>query len=296
MNGVKDGNCLTFELDVSTRWNSTLYMLKKVLDLKDFVLNTTKECTHPPELLQHSDYQIMEDVIPMMQLIENATKEASKSKCPTASVVIPLMINIKIMIEKCPTQTSIGVEFKKKPLSAVEKREKTYENNDILGIATILDPRFKKQYFRNPLRVATFVEKIIKMTKTNVDAKSPDNLTNDTQKKTAISIWDIHDELIRKRNPSEHILPEVKQYLNQQLWDRDTDPIRVWNDQLRSSFPGLFPLAMQYFSVPCSSVSAEGANSRAGDIKSETRNRITGEHLNELLFLGSLTKEQWGLK
>ncbi|XP_044014118.1 E3 SUMO-protein ligase ZBED1-like [Aphidius gifuensis] len=253
--GIQEGDCLAFELDVSTRWNSTLYMIKKFLILKDYVLSTTEECAFPPELLQHEDYQILDDVIPLMELVENATKEASKSKYPTASLVVPLLANIKIAIGNCKTQTQCGKEFQNKFTDALERRGRDLEANDILGIATILDPRFKKK-----------------------------------------SIWDIHDDFMEKRNPSEHVLPEIKQYLNQQLWPRQTNPIQVWKDQLKPSFPGLYPLAMMYLSVPCSSVPSERINSQAGDIKTVTRNRITGEHLNELLFLSSLTLEQWGLK
>lgn len=43
------------------------------------------------------------------------------------------------------------------------------------------------------------------------------------------------------------------------------------------------------------SVPSERLFSKSGQIMTDSRNRLTGEHLNKLLFLGSLSENDWNL-
>jgi len=56
---------------------------------------------------------------------------------------------------------------------------------------------------------------------------------------------------------------------------------------------GLKNIALKYLSVIATSVPSERLFSRAENIMTEPRNRITGEHLQQLLFLNSLSVEDW---
>lgn len=54
-------------------------------------------------------------------------------------------------------------------------------------------------------------------------------------------------------------------------------------------------IALKYLSIIATSVPSERLFSRAGNIITENRNRITSEHLQYLLFLNSLSVEDWWL-
>ncbi|KAM0735290.1 Zinc finger BED domain-containing protein 4 [Formica fusca] len=112
------------------------------------------------------------------------------------------------------------------------------------------------------------------------------------------NLWKTHDELVARyaeiNMGEENLAYELRQYLKQKVIPRHQDPFNHWKI-FESSFPGLYKLAIQYISIISTSVPSERLFSAAGGIKTDDRNRLTGEHLNRLLFLGSLSKEEWRL-
>ena len=85
-------------------------------------------------------------------------------------------------------------------------------------------------------------------------------------------------------------MPEdLRYYLNQAPIKIDDSPMQFWNrtDSLLSK------LAKKYLAVIATSVPSERLFSKAGKIMTEARNRLSGEHLQYLLFLGSLSSEDW---
>jgi len=87
---------------------------------------------------------------------------------------------------------------------------------------------------------------------------------------------------------------ELKHYLGSPVVSRYTNPLEYWEDSKNTS-PNLYSIAIQYCSVIATSVPCERLFSVAGNIKNDNRSRLTGEHLNELIFLSSLTLDDWGL-
>ncbi|KYN28701.1 hypothetical protein ALC57_01877 [Trachymyrmex cornetzi] len=72
------------------------------------------------------------------------------------------------------------------------------------------------------------------------------------------------------------------------------DPIQYWKS-VKHTFPLLYELAIKYISILGTSVPLERIFSQAGNIKTDERNRLTGENLN-MLFLSSLAFEDWKLE
>ena len=64
---------------------------------------------------------------------------------------------------------------------------------------------------------------------------------------------------------------------------------------IKLTFPKLYEQAVRYISILGTSVPSERIFSQAGNIKNDERSRLTGEHLNMLLFLSSLAFEDWNL-
>ncbi|XP_036142944.1 zinc finger BED domain-containing protein 4-like [Monomorium pharaonis] len=296
--GKTEGTVLRFIRDVPTRWNSTLYMLDRFLELEKYVYPVILKCEKPLDMLRHDEIKTLKEMISIMRPIERAITEISGEAYPTCSIIIPLVrcMNVTIYFNKPDTQ--IGITFKEKLQSAINNRCKNFENNKIMSIATILDPRFKKLHFEKSLAAATAVQHIesdLKKYRTLKDPQIDRELNTEMTVRQYSNLWDFHDNLVAKNNNCTEELNEVKQYLKQPIIDRKEDPFEYWKS-MNHIFPSLYHEAVRYISTLGTSVPSERIFSQAGDIKNDDRSRLTGEHLNMLLFLSSLTDEDWALE
>jgi len=88
-------------------------------------------------------------------------------------------------------------------------------------------------------------------------------------------------------------MPEdFRSYLNQPPEKMDSNAIKYWSLARNSD---LKDLAIKYQSLIATSVPSERLFSKAGKIMTEERNRLTSDHLNQLLFLQSLDFKDWHL-
>ena len=113
-----------------------------------------------------------------------------------------------------------------------------------------------------------------------------------------IGIWAEHEEEAAKHAPnapsfSEGSIPsELKLYLNQAFLQRTLDPIKFWTNA-KNAFPAMYIMAMKYLIINATSVSSERTVSLLNNVCSDERNRLTSEHLNQLVFLGALEEKFW---
>lgn len=301
-----NSTALKFIRDVPTRWNSTLYMLERFLALEEYVYPVTL-CRNLPEMLTRDEIHILKNLCCLLKPIENVIREISGDAYPTSSLIIPLIHCLRIAIESWePKETegsesvaTISLDFKRKLLAAMNRRFQDQELNLILAISTILDPRFKKIHFENRLAASTAVMKIDNLIKCNDDSGRPDAVPVATYQTQESNIWGFHDQFvannigsISNNNGSLHL--ELQQYLHQPVISRCENPLKYWQI-LKPAFPSLYKLSNKFLSVVATSVPSERLFSRAGAIKVENRSRISGEHLNKLLFLSCLSREEWGV-
>ncbi|XP_024875341.1 zinc finger BED domain-containing protein 1-like, partial [Temnothorax curvispinosus] len=164
LDGKTEGTVLKFILDVPTRWNSTLYMLERFLALEQYVYAVTLKCKRSdiPDMLTHSQIEVLQEVVSLMKPIEYVIKEISGSKYPTCSTIIPIIHCMTLSIEQVKPSTNNGSSFQKKLLESIQDKFKNVENNMILAVPTILDPRFKRIDFQNARAAAAAVERINK--------------------------------------------------------------------------------------------------------------------------------------
>ncbi|CAL1676564.1 unnamed protein product [Lasius platythorax] len=107
-----------------------------------------------------------------------------------------------------------------------------------------------------------------------------------------------HESLVTNKSDSitgesDGLCLKLRQYLNQPVIPRTEDPLKYWQ-KLRLAYPSLNKIAMRYLNIVGTSVASERLFSKAGAIKVDNRSRLSGEHLNQLLFLGCLGSKDWG--
>lgn len=111
--GRTDGNILKFKQDVPTRWNSTLYIIEKFLNLREYIYLIILKCPTSPEMITHDEFDVLTDVIKILQPIELVTKEINGDYYPTCNLIIPIVRCMTKVINDCSPITDYGMSFKK---------------------------------------------------------------------------------------------------------------------------------------------------------------------------------------
>jgi hypothetical protein len=81
---------------------------------------------------------------------------------------------------------------------------------------------------------------------------------------------------------------DLKHYLNQSTLSLGDDILKFWYTH-RPIYPNLKKVVEPYIAI------VERLFSKAGQIVTDSRNRLTGKNLNQLMFLGSLSEKDWHL-
>ncbi|XP_011859600.1 PREDICTED: zinc finger BED domain-containing protein 1-like [Vollenhovia emeryi] len=284
--GKTEATLLKFKQDVPTRWNSTVIMIERFLELHEYVYPISLKCKGSVEMPRREELDLLRDIVLVLKPVENVITECSGDTYVTSSLIIPIIRCMMIAIRARSPCTKIGQQFQEKLLSKSYRRFKDYESRELLAISTILDPQFKKLHFQKPLLAATAITKINAIIKH--PSKGPTMQVMEDENNSQIandSVWSFHDKLIfeNKRVSSEcdDLALELRQYLNQPVVSRTENPIEYWN-KLGVAYPTLHSCALKYLSIVATSVPSERLFSKADAIKAERRSRLTGDRLNKL--------------
>lgn len=98
-----------------------------------------------------SEIEVLKDLVEVLRPLESATSEIRGQHYVKGSLAIPITHITKEKLNCLEPKMDMGKEFLKQVLQKFSKRFSNIEQTHLLAIATILEPRFKKIYFGNPL-------------------------------------------------------------------------------------------------------------------------------------------------
>ncbi|CAH1113897.1 unnamed protein product [Psylliodes chrysocephalus] len=211
--------------DVSTRWNSTYYMVEKILDLEEAV-RTTMALLDKANLpiIFVEEWHILKDIKIGLEPLETITKN------------IMLELKKQDLCALPPTMVS-------KMLNSIKERLRDLENSKTLAVSTFPDRRFKhvgfsnesvaqrtKQMFLNLVANKIKNETTINNQDDEIDGAVPSTSTQIDLKK--MSIWSHFEKKAASFQPSgtssSRGIVEVQRYLEDELLARDSDPLKWW--------------------------------------------------------------------
>jgi hypothetical protein len=146
---MKNNNRLGLKNDVATRWNSTFYMLERILQLKSAIAATLLNLPSCGIEFSAQDWNICQKLVKILGVFEEATKMLSGSDTCISSC-IPIVTTIIKSLE-IPSGDNEMMEMKKALKKAMEVRFIDLESTEHYAVATLLDPRFKTYFFRSQI-------------------------------------------------------------------------------------------------------------------------------------------------
>ncbi|XP_071580370.1 E3 SUMO-protein ligase ZBED1-like [Temnothorax nylanderi] len=299
---LREHSHLTLIQSVETRWNSTFDMLERFIQLSDKIGLILLQHPTAPSMLSALELQTIKEFMELLKPFKTATTIFSGEMYVTGSQVIPIIHTLANQLESCKPTSEVGCHMKKVLTQELQARFKNIEEKSLIAIATILDPRFKKIHFLDRIACCHAINKITNIlniaNKENVHKQQESNFEYQSANKNDV-FWAYHETLIHKSkqyissNTTNNEMPEeFRYYLNQVPININECPLKYWQGHPHSS---LAKLAKRYLTIIATSVPSERLFSRAGNIINDLRNRLTGQHLQQLLFLNSLSIEDWHL-
>ncbi|KAF0704385.1 zinc finger BED domain-containing protein 1-like, partial [Aphis craccivora] len=234
---------LKLKQDVSTRWNSSLLMLERLVKLKEPLTYAMLSLKDGPVMLNAQEWEVIEYVIPILKPFEVMTTELSGENYPTLAMVIPLVRGLHISLVSKQMRTYLGQQLKQKLLGNLNSRFKLIEEQNPkpeFSRATLLDPRFKKLAFQHTIN-AENVEKSITdelslLTSEHLNEENSNNSeTPEIQiisNNEAVNLWSFLDDKLNTEqtqvtsvSTADNIL---KQYFSLLHSNRKSKPIDFW--------------------------------------------------------------------
>lgn len=298
--------CSKLIQSVPTRWNSTFYMIERFVSLSDKVSTILLKYPNSPMMLTAAELQLAKEILLVLGPLEVATREISGEHYVTASKIIPLINCINNSMKALDTKlvTDASIQLRAAVIKNLDKRFSQKEFVHTLAIATLLDPRFKTLHFNNKIACSQAIQKIaqkmkVKQITPELDVEKEQLEVQDNS--DSINLWSYHNQLVNsvqsiQNEKQENDLPtDLKHFLNHPTVNLNGNPLLNWEETLKHMYPTLYPIAMQYLSVVATSVPSERLFSKAGNISVHDRNRLSSKHLQQLLFLNSLSLIDWNI-
>ncbi|XP_060878631.1 zinc finger BED domain-containing protein 4-like [Metopolophium dirhodum] len=242
--------------DICTRWNSSFYMLKRLLQLKTAILVYISDVESTLPTFSPNDWLLMESLIHLLKSFEELTKRISSNKS-IISEVIPAIMILDTFLNR-PNTSHFGVGTTKDIiLTRFSKRFEKIIKDDNLIIATFLDPSYisavENLNAGNRESLWDFNKEIA--TTSNIDQ---------TEEPKSLNYTDLDDY----HNFNKDLVVEFEKYCNMKCVSIEEDPLSWWKINFES-FPliGNKLLLQKYLSAPASSVYSERSFSEAGLVK-----------------------------
>ena len=298
--------------DMPVRWNSTFYMLERLIMLKstiNFLSLTNNVC----KTLSHDEWNIAAEMVEVLGVFDLATRELSSERI-TLSVVLPL---IRTLLNKLRTiQEGLQNDDVKILASMLEQHMKRRFRVPEAGtrpgrecyfhdiavyekcvLAAVLDPRVKLSWAERDQ-----IDQISEMLRCRVDRNSrsrsnaeekPGDSSNSSSSDDASNVGSFAFDSLEKVDSLESAdvsssvaaaQHQVQQYLRTPRIKANKCPFSFWATR-RAEFPDLFEIALDHLPVQATSVSSERLFSSAGIVVSPLRNRITPANVEMLTML-----------
>lgn len=276
--------------DVSTRWNSTLHMLSRMLEQKRAI--TTYSSDHGHFVCPTAEeWDVAANLVETLTPLEQVTNELSRADASASCIIPNISVLKQVLMSEGPTTRGIQT-LRKTMLESLERRFDKVIGSKQVVLACLLDPRYKER----PLSSETLAhakawladDGAMPAQSTPQDRVTSEEEGSPKRLRVGSLLDNLLDQMLSPAGQEETpkgIQEELDIYLQEPVVDRRTgDPLKWWEENAKR-FQGLSIQARRYLSCPPSSVPSERVFSTVGNIYGDKRSSLKGENAKKLGFL-----------
>ena len=309
---VAGQTALCLIMDVQTRWNSTYDMLGRFVQVQDVIKALLangwgKDLVgkdKPEVRITERDWNLLNAVTNVLRGFKEATESLSKESACVSQYIPTVYLLLKSLEinDEDNTETGRGVKGLKKRLSEdLQNRmdEIEIEKREIFSVATLLDPRYKGNFFQSEEAKKNAEVRLVELLKKENESVVQLLPLQSTEPSTTASSHDegrsafkrIYDEMKKKANNnavsgenSESAETVISSYLNSGL---ENSNLFYWSTVAKTDQPikkSLCKLAKKYLTPHPTSTNVERLFSTAGNVV-KGRGRLKPKNVEKLVFL-----------
>ena len=311
--------------DVTTRWNSTFYMLERLVEQRRAIGMYASD-HYGITSLSIYQWQLTENILRLLQPFEEVTKRFSSNSACISEVIVEVQVLLRYLGRK---ENDEGVQTMKSELrDSINSRfviKGEIFRKKSFCIATVLDPRFKTSFFPpeslDCIKNMIISEMDIKvLSETGLSIQVSDSLLTDVgicgtpppkrslREETHFSIRNCYDEIVQgalyhgeESSYGGHEQLDVtcggsqNSIRNSHKFELErylTDPLipisedpLLWWKINEKYYSNLLPVSLKYLSAPPTSIYSERLFSTAGNVFEEKRSSLLPENGERLIFI-----------
>nr|XP_054596370.1 E3 SUMO-protein ligase ZBED1-like [Nothobranchius furzeri] len=277
-----------------TRWGSRQKMIERFLEQEKAitrVLGADKKTRHLVPTWQ--DLEVLEATNKAVKPLQDFTDALSGESYVSVSCIKPVLHLFKTSL-LLPEEEDLELTktIKANIMRYLESKYCDLEKEELLDMATLLDPRFRTTYIdASKLEVVKkrAVSEISALCNSTTEEAGPSAVQENTPPKKKMTLG----AFFKKSAPSTMLHPqsektkietELATYLLIPDIEPDTDPLEWWKLH-QPNFPRLSLLAKKYLSVPATSAPSERVFSVGGGIVTCNRACLKPDVVDRLIFL-----------
>lgn len=300
-NQLASGYKRKLTLDCKIRWNSTYEMLCVAINYKEVfavLSGRDKLYKNPPT---PEDWEKVGKICELLEVFAKLTLDFSASKTPTANIYFSKICKLKITLS---TWLSSPYDYVVKMAEVMLEKYKKYWDsmNGLMGVATILDPRYKMalirfyfaklfdkyEYDREVSRISNLLRRLVdeyesRSENTQSKRQLPSNLASGGSSCDDVDMEEFAQFLERDKNQT-YEKSDLDKYLeNANIPLEDNFDILNWWKTNGSTYPVLQQVARDILSIPISTVPSESAFSTSGRVLDPYRSRLLPQAVEALM-------------
>lgn len=290
--------------ETPTRWGSRQKMIERILEQEKAiaeVLRADRKSRHL--VLTWQDVEVLESLNKVLSPLQDFTDALSGEEYVSVSYLKPVLhlFNTSILaVEENDTQ--LTKDIKKKILAYLNEKYADPDTDDLLDMASLLDPRFRTTYISYE-KVEDIQAKAVEEIKSiQAESEMTGSSTTDMsvpagsvsppeekRKKSLSSFFKMQSKSSMGSSScdtlsEDSIKMELRSYLQTQEVDSNTDPLTWWKSR-EVNFPRIAKLARQYLCIPATSTPSERVFSTGGNIVTCHRAALKPDAVDRLIFL-----------